>query len=201
MEKRTHNFLKGLGIFFAVAAGIGTAVLGYVDRTDWIQVSFYSVAVVAIVLWGWHFFLVRWSYSSGEEDSKKTSIEEEETPNKRGLFWDLIARNWVAVTGFLLLLGLFILLCFLVPGFFSGRTVVSAIILLGFLILAFIAYKYLNINKSVIIGVAVLVGLFIIGSVSIDGFLSLQNIKSMLVFASFLGLATIGQTLVVMLMT
>ena len=57
MEKRTHNFLKGLGILFAVAAGIGTAVLGYVDRTDWIQVAFYSVAVVAIVLWGWHFFL------------------------------------------------------------------------------------------------------------------------------------------------
>ena len=50
MEKRTHNFLKGLGILFAVAAGIGTAVLGYVDRTDWIQVAFYSVAVVAIVL-------------------------------------------------------------------------------------------------------------------------------------------------------
>jgi ribose transport system permease protein len=197
MEKRTHNFLKGLGIFFAVAAGIGTAVLGYVDRTDWIQVAFYSVAVVAIVLWGWHFFLVRWSYQSKSEESK--SIDDDENTNKRGLFWDLIARNWIAVTGFLLLLGLFILLCFLVPGFFSGRTVVSAIILLGFLILAFIAYKYLNINKSVIIGVAVLVGLFIIGSVSIDGFLSMQNIKSMLVFASFLGLATIGQTLVVML--
>ena len=199
MEKRTHNFLKGLGIFFAVAAGIGTAVLGYVDRTDWIQVAFYSVAVVAIVLWGWHFFLVRWSYTSEEKDINVSSIDEIETINKRSLFWDLIARNWIAVTGFLLLLGLFILLCFLVPGFFSGRTVVSAIILLGFLILAFIAYKLLNINKSVIIGVAVLVGLFIIGSVSIDGFLSLQNIKSMLVFASFLGLATIGQTLVVML--
>ena len=51
MEKRTHNFLKGLGILFAVAAGIGTAVLGYVDRTDWIQVAFYSVAVVAIIRW------------------------------------------------------------------------------------------------------------------------------------------------------
>ena len=197
MEKRTHNFLKGLGILFAVAAGIGTAVLGYVDRTDWIQVAFYSVAVVAIVLWGWHFFLVRWSYQSQTGDTKET--EDDESSSKRGLFWDLIARNWIAVTGFLLLLGLFILLCFLVPGFFSGRTVVSAIILLGFLILAFIAYKFLNVNKSVIIGVAVLVVLFIIGSVSIDGFLSLQNIKSMLVFASFLGLATIGQTLVVML--
>ena len=155
------------------------------------------MAVVAIVLWGWHFFLVRWSYQSQAGDTKET--EDDESSSKRGLFWDLIARNWIAVTGFLLLLGLFILLCFLVPGFFSGRTVVSAIILLGFLILAFIAYKFLNVNKSVIIGVAVLVGLFIIGSVSIDGFLSLQNIKSMLVFASFLGLATIGQTLVVML--
>ena len=155
------------------------------------------MAVVAIVLWGWHFFLVGWSYQSQAGDTKET--EDDESSSKRGLFWDLIARNWIAVTGFLLLLGLFILLCFLVPGFFSGRTVVSAIILLGFLILAFIAYKFLNVNKSVIIGVAVLVGLFIIGSVSIDGFLSLQNIKSMLVFASFLGLATIGQTLVVML--
>ena len=150
--------------------------------------SFYGVG---------YFFLVRWSYQSQTGDIKET--EDDESSSKRGLFWDLIARNWIAVTGFLLLLGLFILLCFLVPGFFSGRTVVSAIILLGFLILAFIAYKFLNVNKSVIIGVAVLVGLFIIGSVSIDGFLSLQNIKSMLVFASFLGLATIGQTLVVML--
>ena len=199
MEKRTHNFLKGLGILFAVAAGIGTAVLGYVDRTDWIQVAFYSVAVVAIILWGWHFFLVRWSYRSLVKEDGSQPPETTETTSKRSLFWDLIAKNWIAVTGFLLLLGLFILLCFLVPGFFSGRTVVSAIILLGFLILAFLAYKFLNINKSVIIGVAVLVGLFIIGSVSIDGFLSLQNIKSMLVFASFLGIATIGQTLVVML--
>jgi hypothetical protein len=49
MEKRIFNFSKGLGIFFAVAAGIGTAVLGYVDRTDWIQVAFYSVAVTALV--------------------------------------------------------------------------------------------------------------------------------------------------------
>ena len=107
MEKRTHNFLKGLGIFFAVAAGIGTAVLGYVDRTDWIQVAFYSVAVVAIVLWGWHFFLVRWSYTSEEKDPNVSNIVETETINKRGVFWDLIARNWIAVTGFLLLLGSF----------------------------------------------------------------------------------------------
>ena len=106
MEKRTHNFLKGLGILFAVAAGIGTAVLGYVDRTDWIQVAFYSVAVVAIILWGWHFFLVRWSYRSLVKEDGSQPPETTETTSKRSLFWDLIAKNWIAVTGFLLLLGL-----------------------------------------------------------------------------------------------
>ena len=91
MEKRTHNFLKGLGIFFAVAAGIGTAVLGYVDRTDWIQVAFYSVAVVALVLWGWHFFLVRWSFKSSTGDTKQT--DDDEGQAKRRLFWDVIAKK------------------------------------------------------------------------------------------------------------
>ena len=199
MEKRFFNFSKGLGIFFALAAGIGTAVLGYVDRTDWIQVVFYSVAVVALVLWGWHHFSIKWSYglSSTKKDLEKSNDGLEE--QKRSLFFELVSKNWIVVVGFLLLLAIFIMLCFLVPGFFSGRTIVSAVIFLGFLILAFVAYKFLNINKSVIIGVSVLIGLFIIGSVSIDGFLSVQNIKSMLVFSAFLGLATIGQTLVVML--
>ena len=134
MEKRTFNFSKGLGIFVAVAAGIGTAVLGYVDRTDWIQVAFYSLAVTALVLWGWHHFSVKWSYSLfAKEKGIEESLEEEIDENKkRSLFWDIISKNWIAVTGFLLLLGLFIILSFLVPGFFSGRTVVSALRVLGF---------------------------------------------------------------------
>ena len=79
MEKRFFNFSKGLGIFFALAAGIGTAVLGYVDRTDWIQVVFYSVAVVALVLWGWHHFSIKWSYglSSTKKDLEKFMKDEE----------------------------------------------------------------------------------------------------------------------------
>jgi ribose transport system permease protein len=200
VQKSTFNFAKGLGIILAIAAGIGTAVLGWVDRTDWVQVAFYSVAVTGLVLWGWHFFIVKWSYKLYAPDFVEDKVEDE-TPGegKRSLFWQIIFNNWIPVLGFLIILGVFILLCFLVDGFFSGRTVVSALIFLAFLIAAFICYKFLNINRSIIIGVAVLIGLFIIGSVSLDGFLTLNNIKSMLVFASFLGLATIGQTLVVML--
>ena len=46
---------------------------------------------------------------------------------------------------------------------------------------------------------SVLIGLFIIGSLVIDGFASTSNLKSMLLFAAFLGLACIGQTLVALL--
>ena len=41
--------------------------------------------------------------------------------------------------------------------------------------------------------------MFVVASLHVTGFLSGANIKSMLVFASFLGLATIGQTFVALL--
>ncbi len=54
-------------------------------------------------------------------------------------------------------------------------------------------------NRSGFIGVMVLSGLFSIGAMNIEGFASANNIKSMLLFASFLGIASIGQTLVALL--
>ena len=41
--------------------------------------------------------------------------------------------------------------------------------------------------------------MFVIGSFTIDGFLSATNIKAILLFASFLGIACVGQTLVALL--
>ena len=59
--------------------------------------------------------------------------------------------------------------------------------------------RYIKGGKSVFVGIGVLIGLFIIGSLTIPGFLTTMNMKSMLVFAAFLGLATIGQTFVALL--
>ena len=59
--------------------------------------------------------------------------------------------------------------------------------------------RYIKGTKSVFTGISVLIGLFIIGSLTIPGFLTLLNMKSMLVFAAFLGLATVGQTFVALL--
>jgi len=54
-------------------------------------------------------------------------------------------------------------------------------------------------NRSAFIGLMVLITMFTVGSIFIEGFSSGQNIKSMLLFAAFLGLACVGQTLVALL--
>lgn len=53
--------------------------------------------------------------------------------------------------------------------------------------------------KSVFIGLLILVLIFIAGTILIEGFNSFMNIRSMLMLASFLGFAVIGQTLVALL--
>ncbi len=50
-----------------------------------------------------------------------------------------------------------------------------------------------------LVQLVVLVGMFIYGAVTLDGFSSLSSVKSMLLLSSFLGLAALGQTLLVLM--
>ena len=208
MKKSAFLFFKGLGLLFAILVGIGTAVLGWFDAADWINIVFYSVATAALVLWGWHHFSIRWIHSDLQHNifshvSKKEKIDTEEVTQEEAeeenIFFKIVDQYKWAAGGFLLLIVIFIFVSFIVEGFFSGRTLVSFLIFLGFIILASVVGSYITVQKNVFIGICVLIGLFIIGSLTIPGFLSILNMKSMLVFAAFLGLATIGQTLVALL--
>jgi ribose transport system permease protein len=51
-------------------------------------------------------------------------------------------------------------------------------------------------NRSVALGALLLLVLLIAGGLMVEGFLSVQNARSILLLAAFLGLASIGQTLV-----
>lgn len=51
-------------------------------------------------------------------------------------------------------------------------------------------------NRRIVVGAALLVALFALASVLVEGFASANNIKSILLLASFLGLAALGQTMV-----
>ena len=60
MKRSAFLFFKGLGLLFAVLCGIGTAVLGWFDGADWMNIVAYSIAVTGLILWGWYHFSVRW---------------------------------------------------------------------------------------------------------------------------------------------
>ena len=86
-----------------------------------------------------------------------------------------------------------------IDGFFSLLNAISFLVLAALLILTAVMTKFVVENKSAFIGLTVLVALIVVGSLKVDGFVSAENIKSMLLFASFLGLACVGQTLVALL--
>lgn len=54
-------------------------------------------------------------------------------------------------------------------------------------------------NQSLTIGGALLIALLLVGAATVSGFMSAQNARSILLLAAFLGLASLGQTLVALL--
>ncbi len=102
--------------------------------------------------------------------------------------------------GALLILTLgFAILSLTVTGFFSLLNFLTALVLAAAIILIAVVSRVFVDNRSAFIGLMVLAALFVVASLHVSGFVSGANIKSMLVFASFLGLATVGQTLVALL--
>ena len=93
----------------------------------------------------------------------------------------------------------FLALAFGMKEFFQWQNVLSLVVFFLTLLVLIVTNTLATFNKSALMGLAVLIGLFIMGSLIVDGFISTLNLKSMLLFASFLGLACIGHTLVVLL--
>ena len=201
MKRSAFLFFKGLGLLFAILCGIGTAVLGWYDSADWMNIVTYSIAVTGLILWGWYHFSVRWINSDLKQNifSKFPKEEKVVAEDEENFFFKTIRDNKWKTLAFILLILIFIFVSFIAEDFFSGRTLVSFLIFLGFIILMGVVGQYITAQKSVFIGISVLIALFIIGALTINGFLSLLNMKAMLVFAAFLGLATVGQTFVALL--
>jgi len=209
MKQSAHNFYKWLGFAFAtLVAGVG-AVLGWYEQIDGQYVLFYTAATFAIVLWGWHHFSVRWIYNAdglaldsvSEEDKadrkEEAAPQEDESTGRYARF--LVLRFKYVIIGILLLMALFLIVSFTVEDFYTPTNILASVVLAVFLAIAAILNRIVTENSSAFVGITVLLGLFIIGSLVVDGFFSAINLKSMLVFAAFLGLACIGQTLVALL--
>lgn len=202
-----HNFSKWLGFLFALLIAAVAIILGIYEEVPGQYILFYGAATFAIVLWGWHHFSVRWVY--GADGMALDSVnarrgDDPAPPADEDVSAARFARSLVisykyVVVAVLALLALFLIISFSVENFYTARNVGAAIVLALFLGLAAIVNTTVKNNTSGYVGIIVFIGLFTIGSLIVPGFFSGINVKSMLVFAAFLGLACIGQTLVALL--
>ena len=210
MKPTQHRFYKWLGFLFALLVAGGSVILGIVEEIEAQYILFSAIATFAIVLWAWHHFSVRWVYDldgmaldSMSRENRGSSEEPSEVPHHEqstGRYVRFLALEYKhLIIGFLILLGLFLIVAFSVEDFWIWNNIIASVVVAVFIGIAFMLNRTVSENSSAFIGVTVLLGLFIVGSLVVDGFFSAINIKSMLVFASFLGLACVGQTLVVLL--
>jgi len=189
--------LKWLGLTVAaIVAAVGVG-LGFWQRIPVQQILFYGAATFALIAWAWRTYTMRWS---GRAEAVLPGAEGEAGGRAGRAGWRaFLYRNRAVLIGLLLLFAAFGIASVTVTNFFSWLNIVSVIVLAALLIFSAVMSKFVVENKSAFIGLTVLVGLFVVGSLKVDGFISVENIKSMLVFASFLGLACVGQTFVALL--
>jgi ribose transport system permease protein len=169
--------LTGIGMGFGFAQGTSVQI-----------VILSGIATLALFVWGWRFVLGQFLGDAPEPGG--------EGPSPLRLAWN--QYRW-QLLGLGLVLLAFVILSLTIDGFFNIWNVISLLILLAILVLTRTIGRQFQQNRSAFIGIMVLAGLFSVGSMNIEGFSSSNNIKSMLLFAAFLGIASIGQTLVALL--
>lgn len=172
----------GLAIALLLVA-IGT-VYGFLQALQVPFIILSAIAIGALFFWTWMFVLDQFVVATDAEPGQAASVWRQFRP---------------AITALALILAAFAILSATIPGFFNVWNVVSLLILLGILVITRTLGRNFERNRSAFIGIMVLSGLFSVGSMNIEGFSSADNIKSMLLFASFLGIASVGQTLVALL--
>ena len=121
MKSSSFLFLKGLGLIFAILCGIGTAVLGWYDGADWMNIATYSIAVTGLILWGWYHFSVRWINSDLKQNifSKFPKEEKVVEGDEENFFFKTIRDNKWKTLAFILLILIFIFVSFIAEDFFS----------------------------------------------------------------------------------
>ena len=126
MKRSAFLFFKGLGLFFAILCGIGTAVLGWFDGADWMNIVTYSLAVTGLILWGWYHFSVRWI----DEDLKQNIFtkfpkeeKQKEEENEENFFFKNIREHKWKTIAFLGIILIFIFVSFIADGFFFRKNI------------------------------------------------------------------------------
>ncbi|MDF2374222.1 MAG: ABC transporter permease [Rhizobiaceae bacterium] len=176
-----------IGLVVGIILTVIGVVFGFAQGTSVQFIILSAIATLAAFVWGWRYVLGQFVSQAPQTDEGPSEIR----------------RVWLqfrpALIGLVAILLVFLVLSLAIENFFNIWNVISLLILLSIVVLTRTLGRQFQENRSAFIGVMVLSGLFSIGAMNIEGFASTMNIKSMLLFAAFLGIASVGQTLVALL--
>mgnify|MGYP000973375906 CR=1 FL=1 len=179
-----------------IVAAIGFG-LGFAQGLSAQIVILYTIVSVAVLLLLLNYVVVMFeSRRTPAPATPGASAAEEGKGAGVRAFW---RGNRVLIIAMLLLLIVYLLVTATVPSFRSITNLIAFLVLEAILLFAFKVSGAFAHGRSAFIGLIVLGALIVVSSFTIDGFLSAANIKAILLFASFLGIACIGQTLVALL--
>jgi len=176
-----------LAITFVIAAiSFG---LGFWQGISAQIVILYTVVLAAVLFWLINYIAVIF-------EPRTIAADAETTPAGAGGVW---AGNRVLIITMSMMLIVYLLITATVPSFRTLGNLIAFLLLEAILVFAFKVSNRFAHGRSAFIGLIVLLALIVISSFTINGFLSAPNIKAILLFAAFLGIACVGQTLVALL--
>lgn len=181
-----------LGLTLIVAA-IGFGV-GFGQGLKAQEVILATVISIAVLLWLLNYVVV--IFETRAADRLAEASRPEARTAEAGGVW---RRNRVLIIAMGLLALAYLIVTASVAEFRSVTNLIAFLVLEAILLFAFKVSGYFASGRSAFIGLIVLGALVVISSFTIDGFLSGANVKAILLFAAFLGIACVGQTLVALL--
>jgi ribose transport system permease protein len=159
------------------------------------QVILFTIAITALVFVLLNYIAV--VFEARAEAVAAASDEDKHAESGRArAFW---RNNRILIIAMAALLILYLLITAGVPEFRSIKNLIAFLVLELILLFSFKVSGYFAAGRSAFIGLIVLFALIVIAAFSIEGFLSAPNIRAILLFAAFLGIASVGQTMVALL--
>lgn len=156
----------------------------------------YTAVSIAVIFWLTNYTVAIFENRISRPDAETEVADARSGPLALRSIW---SRNRVLIIAMGLLLLAYLLLTATVPAFRTLSNLLAFLVLEVILLFAFKISSAFLYGRSAFIGVIVLVALIVISAFTIKGFLSPTNIKAVLLFASFLGIACVGQTLVALM--
>lgn len=188
------RFVVWLNLAAALIVGAVGFGLGFAQGMGAQLVLLSTVVTVAVLFWTLNYIAVIF-----ERRTLRQSSEEEQAGASGGGARALWRNNRVMLVAMALLAIAYAIVVVSVPAFRTIPNLIGFLLLEAILLFAFKVSGIFVHNRSAFIGLIVLLALIVISSFTINGFLSTGNIKAILLFAAFLGIACVGQTLVALL--